>query len=132
MIGGVIFLVGLLGLMLFTLLILWESTQDKRVFASMRSSCDRMISGAYRNLVFGEIPQTYRGALIVHVRRIVHKGVHSLASLLRAIERPLARTSRRMQHAHESGNGTSRTPSPFLKDIAHDKEKNGKNTQDSV
>ena len=132
MIGGIVFLVGLVGLLLFTALLVWETAHNKKMLPSVRARSDRLISKTYHYLVFGEISRSYRGTLIFHARRMTHQAIHLLAALLRAVERPLARTSRRMQHSHESGNGEVRTPSPFLKDIVDDKRKNGKNSQDPL
>lgn len=132
MVGVTLFIGGFVGLTLYTVFLVWEQSRGERVFATFRARCDEAASNTYRTLVFGELPRTYRSHMVLQGRKLIHDGIHSLAALLRAVERPLSRTSRRMQHAHEAENGEARTPSPFLKDIADERKKNGKNPQDSV
>jgi len=120
--GGVIFIVGVLGLVLYALLRFFEISRGKRFFDAVRSRLDAFSSRVYRLAVFGELPHGYRAWFSARVGELVHHAVVALVAWLRAIERPLSRMSRRLRVSRHTSTA-SREPSSFLKDIkngAHD------------
>lgn len=115
LIGGIPFLVGAIGLLLSAFFFAWEVRRGSRLWAAAREKCDRLVTHTYRALVFGEVPHTYRIKALKALRTFTHRVVVFLVSLLRGIERPLARLSHRMRTS--SVKETHRAPSPFLKTI---------------
>lgn len=127
MIGGIVFLVGVVGLLLFPGVLMFEAHRGTRFFDTGRARLDRITRRAYRMLVFGEIPHTYRFYLVRTFRLVTHRVIVGAVSLLRALERPLSRMSHRMRRSNEV---TLRAPSPFLQTISPKTNKNHKETGD--
>lgn len=115
LIGGIPFVAGLVGLIGFGIVRMWEERRGTRIFARSRAALDRVTASAYRLLVTGDISHEYRVHLIKSIRTFVHQGVVLLVTFLRAIERPLSRLSHRMR-VHEPV-PTHREPSEYLKTI---------------
>lgn len=133
MIGGIIFSVGALGLISVAGLLMWEVRSGNRLFAGVRATCDTVVARVYRTLVFGEIPHTYRTSLVTYVRRGTHYLVIILISILRSVEQPLSRMSRRMRYSdRQRESGATRTPSSFLTDITPVQKKHSEKGEDSV
>lgn len=130
-IGFILFLTGLVCLVVVSVFFAWEARRGTRVCAAARERGDRAVRVVYRTLVFGEIPHVYRTSFVARLRRALHQVVHSLILLLRAIERPLARFSRRMTYSERITAHDARTPSPFLKDMAR-REEDGKTPENRV
>lgn len=131
-IGLSLFIAGIAGLSGFVALSMWEMRRGVRLFRALREKGDRLAAGAYRTLVFGEIPSVYRESLVAHARKGLHTLVNMLIALLRGVERPLARMSSRMRHRYERAEGVNRTPSPFLKDISGGESRRSKKGTDSL
>ncbi len=125
-------MVGIVGLLGLVVLRLVETKRNARFFEPSRAALDRVASRAYRLLVFGEIPTTYRAWAASRARALTHQSVVFLVGLLRSIERPLSRLNHRLRASNRSAQVPSRDPSPFLKGIREGSDENGKNTQNQL
>lgn len=123
MTGGVLFVAGALGLLLYTLFLMWDVRRTNRLFAGVRKYGDRIVSRGYRMLVFGEVSHEYRFVFGKYARLVIHWFVVLAVGVLRATERPLARMGARLRHSERAGN-SEKEPSPFLQTITpEDNEK---------
>ena len=130
MIGGIPFLVGLLGIIVFVAVRVSEVKRGIRLFGGARKKLDALVTSGYQLVVFGEIPTGYRVWMSHTLHTMGHVVVSRAARALRSIERSLSSASRKMiaRRPHiASGKG----PSHYLKNISP-KESVGKNTKDSV
>lgn len=119
--GGIIFIVGTLGLVLFVLLRLAEERRGRHYFAPIRTRLDGAAARVYRLAVLGELPSEWRLWLAARAKELAHRTVAFLVLLLRAIERPLIRINQRLRSSRPRGT-PGREPSPFLKDMTGTKE----------
>lgn len=134
MTGGIIFLIGAVGFILFVVLHTWEVKSNKRLFADFRNGADAVVSRTYKTMVLGEVPHEYRVQFQKWIRNSVHKILVFLARILRAIERPLSRLGHRVREVDIKNGG--REPSSYLKTLKPSAkstpEKDGKVDVDSV
>jgi hypothetical protein len=132
MIAGALFLLGALGLALVTVLFIFEYRSGRRFASAFRSRCDYGVRRAYRVLVFGEIPHTYREAGIRFARSVLHSFVYVLVTWLRSLERTLVRMNHRLTHTARVSKSSGRTPSPFLREIGDHPNGDGKKNENQV
>lgn len=133
MIGGVIFLIGIIGLASILIVRAVEVRNQKRFLSDFRDTADQKVSDVYKTLVLGEIPQEYRVTLQKWMRDMTHSTIVFLARILRAVERPLSRLGHRVRQSDIDG--ARREPSHYLRTISPTKksgEKDGKIETDSV
>lgn len=129
--GGALFLIGMIGLGVYSVTRVIEARRGKRFFETFRVRVDMIATRLYRLSVFGEVPATYRTWLSEQVRALFHKAVVLLVGVLRAIERPLSRMNHRLR-ATQVKYDTTRTPSPFLKTMVEAQKKDGESKENSV
>ncbi len=137
--GFIPFVVGLLGLVAYLVFRYIEIQKEIRLFEKERTRLDSFSNHLYRLFVFGDIPVSYRIALIERGRKFLHGIIVVLVSRVRSLERILSRINHRMRVTHKKETEL-RDPSVFLKTISESKEKekvegekgDGKNTPSSV
>lgn len=122
-VSTILFGAGLLGLVGFWYLRVWEERRGARLMASPRAAWDARFAKAHEAMVRGDFARTARAALLAALHSLSHRALASLVALLRAIERPLARISHRMRVPPPTS--PPREPSEFLKTITPDKQNGG-------
>ncbi|MFQ5541012.1 MAG: hypothetical protein ACE5F4_02100 [Candidatus Paceibacteria bacterium] len=134
MLSGLIpFTIGLVGILAFVSLRLFETRRGARFFERSRARFDEWTIRRWRAVVLGDIPHHARIRLVHSVRHGAHALVTALAAGFGALERLLARMSRRMRaSARRTSTHEARDPSPFLKDIGGEKKERSEEARDSL
>lgn len=100
----------------------WEIQKKKRLFNAYRTKLDENVSRLYRKLVMGEVPASWRMAIIMFFHRAAHRAIIFSVEILRTIERRLSRLSHYMRTRPPSTE--AREVSSYLKKMVPEK-KNG-------
>jgi len=129
--GGYFFLVGIIGLVLYVLLRVFEVRRGARFSEQVRVQSDRLSTRLYRLAVFGELPSSYRSWFLKEFRTFTHRVVVFLVATLRAIERPLSRLNHRLRAPYVKKTPPADT-SPFLKTMSDTTKHHGEKPPSSV
>lgn len=117
--GIVPFVLGLAGFVGFVVVRMWEARRGARIVETHRASLDATVASLWRTLVVGDPGVMLRHQALALAHALSHRTLASFATLLRTIERPIARISHRMRMMPPKA--PTREPSEFLKTITPEK-----------